>query len=281
MKQALLYDRPEEFANMMKTHLEEGLRLRVRQEEGEPLLLRVDFGGADGEAQISLHDVFRTYQNTGDLNTAVDYLNGLVNSVHMCRSGQEEMLAIDTEAIYPALRETRYVEEAGQGFDLLAEAAVPGLSVIYLESKEGYSKLLNRGMIELHPRLTEERVKRIARRNLRSEGWAEPKLVLQSPFRKSCYTDVYMDYPHPAECQFLQGDWIAANMPQTFLIAFTNRNTTLVMRSTEDMSSPEAAAQLAKKSKFTDVVLRSCRIMPNPVSEQIYWVHRGEYHLLP
>lgn len=279
MRQALLYDRPEAFAEMMNAHLQGGLGLQVRQEEGEPLLLRVRFAGdEEGEAQISLHDTFRTYVHTGDLNTAIDYLNSLVNCTNLCRGGEEELLDIDTSAIYPALRDTRYVEEAGH--ELIAEQGVPGLSVIFLESSDGYSKLLNRGILARHPRLTEERVKRIARRNLLAEGWAEPKMVLQSPLRKSCYTDVYMNYPYPAECQFLNAGLVQAHMPETFLIAFTNRNTTLVMRSTEPMGTLEAARRLAKQSKFIEVVRRSCRVMPHPVSDRIYRVHRGSYTLL-
>ncbi|MDG0792976.1 hypothetical protein OMP38_20470 [Cohnella ginsengisoli] len=63
MKQARLYDQPEQFAEMMKRHLAASLQIDVRLTEGEPLLLEMD--DKIGKSQVSLHDTYRTYMAGG------------------------------------------------------------------------------------------------------------------------------------------------------------------------------------------------------------------------
>jgi hypothetical protein len=46
------------------------------------------------------------------------------------------------------------------------------------------------------------------------------------------------------------------------------------------METISQALRLVDKSRFRDVVKRSCRLLPNPVSEEIYWISNGEAKLL-
>jgi hypothetical protein len=64
MRQALLYETPGEFACMMSRHLEESLGVSTLQRvhENDPLLLRILMEAGE-EMEVSLHNVFQTYQN--------------------------------------------------------------------------------------------------------------------------------------------------------------------------------------------------------------------------
>ncbi|OAS23683.1 hypothetical protein [Paenibacillus oryzisoli] len=280
MRQALLYETPKEFACMMMRHLEESLGTLVQQKDpvNNPLLLSV-MKEEEEELVVSLHGVFQTYHNTGDINAAITYLNGIIGATAYCRN-EDEAMRLDSSYIYPILRDARFVEEAGKGLHMVADEIIPGMCVLFLEIKTEHNKIVTRSLLEANPKLTEEKVKRIGYRNLRAEGWIHPSLELLSPARKTCTVDVFTDNPFPFECQFLNPDWIQAHMPESFLIAFTNRKQTLVMRSTETIDSEGAAARLAKQSKFTDIVRRSYVVMPQPVSDHIYWVQKGTFHLL-
>lgn len=282
MQPVRLYDQPQEFAEMMMRHLRESLNLEVRQDANEPLLLEIQYDkdNEEDKSRVSLHETFVTYMRTGDLNTAIDYLNGVLRCSTDIRDRQEEMLRLDPQFIYPVLRSKEYVEQAGLGSGPLAEESLPGLCMMFLEIKEGYSKIINQEMLNHHPRLTAERVKRLAYRNLRAEGWSYPNLNLQSPFHSSCWVDVYTDPPFPPECQFLYPEMARGHAADSYLIAFTNRKTTILMRAEDPMDTVDRAIRLVKKSRFADVVRRSYRVMPHPVSDRIYWCYKGEFRWL-
>jgi hypothetical protein len=275
MKEARLYDNPNEFAGMMIRHLSEALTATAQQVEDQPLLLKLSLQGRkDEEVQISLHSPYQTYMNTGDLNMAIDHLNGVISSSQACQNVQEAT-RIDLSCVYPALRDTRYVEEAGRDMDFITERSLPGLNIIYIEIHDNFSKIINRSLLDNQQNLTEERVKRIAFRNMRSEGWIKPNLSLPSPSEKSCVMDIYTDNHFPIECQFLNPDLVKENIPHSYLIAFTNRTTIVAMRSTEEMDTAVSARRLAKKSLFNEIVRRSYLVMPYPNSDRIYWMHKG------
>ncbi|MDR6555196.1 DUF1444 family protein [Paenibacillus qinlingensis] len=280
MRQALLYKTPEEFASMLMRHLEESLGMLIQQKEPEndPLLLSI-MKEEKEELVVSLHRVFQTYHNSGDINAAITYLNGILSAVEYCQN-QDEVLKLDASYIYPVLRGAQFVEEAGKGLHMVVDEIIPGMCVLFLEIKTEHNKIVTRSMLEANPMLTEEKVKRIGYRNLRAEGWTKPRLELLSPARKTCTVDVFVDNLFPFECQFLNSGWIKEHMPESFLIAFTNRKQTLVMRSTEPIDSEAVAIRLAKKAKFTDVVRRSYLVAPHPVSDHIYWVQKGTFRLL-
>lgn len=274
-----LYDKPQDFAEMMAQHLRSVLQLAVHSQAEEPLLLEVVFDESrkDERAQISLHNTYTTYMRTGDLNAAVDYLNATIRVSLEVRDRMQEVARLDPAFIYPAIRDSRYVEEAGQASGMLGDDSLPGLKVVYLEIKDSYSKVIGKALLSQHPRLTEERVRRVAYRNLKSEGWMPPKILLQSPYRESCYVEAYMDNPYPVECQFLRPDWVKRHLPSDFLIAFPNRKYTLLMRSDERMDTLERAACLARRARFDDVVWRNHRLLPDPVSDRIYWAQEGRF----
>ncbi|MFC4775765.1 hypothetical protein ACFO9Q_03105 [Paenibacillus sp. GCM10023252] len=289
MRQALLYETPEQFAHMMMKHLEDGLGMQVKQKdgEGEPLLLEViavsggtngaHAGPAPGDGMVvSLHSTYQTYCHAGDLNLAINYLNGIISTV-MYTSNHEEVMRIDSAYLFPDIRETEYVTEAGKDMEFVTEEPVPGLSVIFLEIKSVNNKIVNNSMLALNPRLTEERMKRLAYSNLRGQGWTKPSMQIPSPALPSCTIQAYVNERFPLSCQFLNQSWLKEHMSESFLIAFTNRKQTMVLRSAEAIETAEAAVRMAKHSKFDEIVRRTYRVMPQPVSEAIYWVHNGRY----
>ncbi|WP_123043018.1 hypothetical protein [Cohnella candidum] len=283
MKTARLYDQPEQFAEMMMHQLRESMGVQVESKEDEPLLLDVILkqDAPEEKIRVSLHETFRTYLAGGDLNVAVDYLNDIVRNSQFILTQQDKMLKLDMTYLYPAIRDARYVLEAGRDCPMVSEeCGLPGLRVIFLEIKDGVSKIINEGSLEANPRLTEERVKRIAFRNLRSAGWEHPRLELQSPFRPSCTVEVYTDYSHPIDYQFIHPEMAASNTPRNFVLAFTNRKYALLLRSTENMDTKQKAKRLVEKSKFAEVVKRSFHLLPHPVSQLMYWFHDGKAELL-
>ena len=281
MRQARLYDVPEEFAEMMVKHLSESMNVRVQRTE-EPLLLEVhvDPDNPKELIQVSLHNTFRTYMANGDMNTAVDYLNNTIRVTQFIQTKKDEVMKLDSAYIYPAIREDRYVQEAGMGMNFISDPYLPGLSVIYIEIKESCSKIISEASLEYNPRLTAGKVKHLAYRNLRSAGWQASRISLQSPARNSCHIELYTDNSHPIECQFLLPEMTLHNLPSSCLVAYSNRKTALMMHSEERMDTVAQAVRLANKSKFKDVVKRSWHMMPNPVSDQIFWINNGVAKLL-
>lgn len=281
MKAERLFRTPEQFAAMMSRQLRENLQMRVGQREGEPLMLEIEVHADKPEEklQVSLHDTYRLYQASGDLKVAVDYLNDIVRNSRFVNAGNGFM-RLDPAYIYPAIRDARYVEEAGRDMAFVSDKYLPGLRQIYLEIKDGCTKIVTESLLACNPLLTEAEVRSLAFRNLRRRGWKRPSISMRNPLRISCSVDIYLNPPYPAECQFLFSELVARRMPSSYIIAFTNRQCTLVMRSQEPMDTAQQALELVRESEFQALVRRSCRFMPHPVSDRLYWVRNGQASLL-
>jgi hypothetical protein len=135
MRQVLLYETQEEFASMMISHLEEKLgmpQVPQKDREEDPLLLRIAIG-AGGEIEVSLHRAYQTHQNSGDFNTAIDFLNGVICCSELCQN-QDEVLRLDPSFVYPALRDDTNVEQKGNGVGMMTDKIVPGMSHCLYES---------------------------------------------------------------------------------------------------------------------------------------------------
>ncbi|RIX60096.1 hypothetical protein D3P08_00440 [Paenibacillus nanensis] len=278
MNAVRLYDTPEQFAEMMVNQLRSSMGALVKQTEGEALLLKVslDAGKPEEELTISLHDTYRSYMASGDLNAAVDYLNQIVKTSSYMQRYQEEMCKLDASYLFPAVRDERYVTEAGRDMEFLSDPFLPGLRIIYLEIKGGVTKIVNKSMLERNPRLSEEKMRRLAYRNLRAAGWQKPRISLTSPFCKSCTIEIYSEPPHPIDYQFSMPEWRSLYLPDNYVIAYTNRQYMMLLRSYEPMDSEAQVKRLVQKSKFSEIVKRSFHVMPNPVSVNMYWVHKGK-----
>lgn len=282
MNAVRLYETPEQFAEMMMNQLSGSMGVQVKQAEGESLLLEayLDAANAKDAITISLHDTYRNYMFNGDLNAAVDYLNKIVKTSTYVQTRQEEISKLDSAYLFPAVRDERYVTEAGRDMEFLSDPFLPGLRIVFLEIKDSVTKIVNKSLLEQNPRLDEEKVKRLAYRNLRSAGWQKPRISLTSPFCKSCTIDIFSDPPHPIDYQFTMPEWRALHLPENYVIAYTNRKYTMILRSLEPMDTQAQVKRLVQKSKFSEVVKRSFRVMENPVSENMYWVHHGKAVLL-
>lgn len=282
MPKVRLYDTPQEFAAMMMRQLGESLGATIRQHDDEALLLHVRLPDSDNEhgaLQISLHNAFHNYMAGGDLNAAIDYLNDIVRVSR--KVGADTQLAkLDGASIFPVIRDERYAEEAVQGSAELWDPCLPGLRVIFVDINNDLVRIVSGSVLQCNPRLTAERVRRLAYRNLISAGWYEAKGSIRSPFRPSCTIDVYADNPHPIEYQFLLPQMAVARMPASYVIAFTNRKHLLVMRSDEPMETPEQALNLVRASKFSEIAKRAYHLMPYSVSDGLYWMHNGQASLL-
>ncbi|MBO9606389.1 MAG: hypothetical protein J7639_10580 [Paenibacillaceae bacterium] len=281
MKAVRLYNTPEEFAEMMVQHLKESLKMSVRRKTEDPLLLEIgiDPNKPDHQVRVSLHDTYRLYRTSGDLNVTIDYLNDVVRTSRYM-SGLEEGYQIDPAYLYPAIRDTRYVEEAGEEMPFVSDDYLPGLRQIYLEIKGGCSKIVTHSLLAANPHLTEAEVKRQAYRNLQKGGWQSPRLRLRSPLRSTCTVDVYLEPPFPMECQFLLAELVKNRMPSHYVIAFPNRQCTLVLRSKEPMETMLQAAELVRESGFDSIVHRNVHLYPYPVSGNMFLVRHGKARLL-
>ncbi|MBB6696026.1 hypothetical protein H7B90_32025 [Cohnella xylanilytica] len=277
-----LYDKPEQFAEMMARQLSESLGLKVGSKIEEPLQLEIALDDADrqdGKAVISLHQTYDTYMAGGDLNTAVDYMNNIVRTTVRLRM-ENEMKKIDLARVYPAVRDERYVKEAGKESPMLSDPFLPGLRIVYLEVHEDFCIILTRQLLDENPELDEEEVKKQAYANLKASGWVEPSMRLPHPNHPTCVLQVFAEPSHPIDCQFLVPEWTSRYLPSQYLIAYTNRKTVLLLQTGERMDTAHQARDAAVKSAFKEIVERSCRLMPSPVSDRIYWVNNGKAKLL-
>lgn len=277
MKAARLYDTPEQFAQMMKRQVEESLGLPVSLTEEEPLLLLVDNGG--GQMKISLHNTYSTYMAGGDLNAAVEYLNDIVRNSLLLRSKQDEVCKLDPRYLYPAIREEGYAEASLREVGGISDPCLPGLCVMYLEIKDGLTKVVSDSMLALNPGLDAAKVRERAFRNLRTAGWQKPWMVLPSKLA-GCTFEVYMFDTLPGEYQFLDPSMNGEYGRRPYLIAFTNRTTAIVMRSRTELATYQQVQRLAEQSGFRVLVRHSVAAMPRPVSDRIFWVRGGKAVLL-
>lgn len=283
LKQARLYANEVEFATMMRGHLKQSLRLDVESKENEPLLLeiRMERDGKPEKAEVSLHATYASYMNTGDLNMAINYLNGIIRSTVDIQLLGEEMGRVDTRDVFPALRDKDYVAAAAASMNLVTEETpFEGLSTVFLMDREGYSVLVTKEMVAHTPGLSEEALKQIAYRNMRRLGWDESGLQLPCPKRDSCWVETFISDDLPIEHQFVLPDLYKGKLPSEFLIAFPYRGAALMLRSGESMGTRKEAMALARKSVFMEVVRRSFLAMPGPNSPRIYHYSDGEYRYL-
>ena len=119
MNTVRIYEKPEQFAEMMQGQLREATGMRVQPKGDDPLLLEVwpDTSRPEEKVEISLHETYSIYLNTGDLSMAVDYLNGMVRSTLYVQQHEEKLMTIDARYLYPAVRDERYVlENEDMGF---------------------------------------------------------------------------------------------------------------------------------------------------------------------
>lgn len=229
---------------------------------------------------ISLHYAYQAYLNSGNFNIALHSLDDIVQKViAACQEPRDLAMAkLDMSAIFPALRDSAYVEQSYSR--AICEDALPGFKKVYLEASNGSSKIINEGILERNPGLTREWIERIAHLNLRSVGWTRPRLSIPSSTRQSCTIDVYMDNLVPVECQFLDPELTRIYLPDVYLISFPAQYTSIVMYSSEKMNTIDQAVRLAKRSGLVNIVHGSYYSTSSPNNRNIYWVYGGAVFLL-
>lgn len=282
VRMARLYDRPDQFSDFVVRQLRETMGVEVRKVEGESLLIEIcrRRGNREAKWQINLLEVYHSYMMDGDLNAAIDFMNGIWNSMRWLRQQENMMFKLHPAHIYPAVRDEQYIRELEQESPVLSEPYLPGLRVVFLDIKDRYVKVINQAILDYNPGFTEVEIKRLAYGNLRSAGWQPPVMVLPSPTLPSCSIEVYCDPAHPVACQFLLPELSWAYLPSQYVIAYPNRSYTLLMRSVEQMETKEQAKRLVAQSRFADVVKRSVREVPFPISDQLFWVCDGKVERL-
>lgn len=279
VKAARLYDNAKEFSDMMRRQLIKTLNLKVNAKKDDPLLLMVHIPehGTDEKVEISLHRAFGTYLNSGDLNGAIDYLNGTILSTLAVSDQREATLQVDTSRVYPALRDKEYVEQAG--VTVFDKGNMEGLCTVYLMVKDGFSVIVNSQM--LNGNLSENALKQIAHRNLYKKGWTPSSMQLPFPTAGNCQLETFFAKKgFPIDFQFVRPDLAKGKLPDTFLVAFPNRDLALMMRTEERLETKSEAMKLSKTTRFQEVVKRSHLVMPSPNSGRIYFFSRGEYKYL-
>ncbi|WP_040951802.1 hypothetical protein [Gorillibacterium massiliense] len=248
----------------------------IKRKEKAPYLLDIQVNLRDpaDKLQVSLRNMYRTYKSSEEMNMSMDDLNGIWHTAGMAQKEDKEWKP-DLAYLFPAIREESYVYEAERDRELISDPFLPGLRVVFLDIQCESAKAVSRDMLRLYPELTEEKLKERAYRNLSLMGWQQPRLCLPSPTCKSCTIELFTDYRHPVECQFLMPDMAADHMPNHSVIAYINRNYVLLLRSEEKMDSMQKVLRLIEKSGFREVVKRSVHHLPNPVSDRIYWICYG------
>jgi hypothetical protein len=269
MNQALMYKDPVDFARFMLTHLTERVDVASISNLGpDPLKVQIGYGSAKGI--LSLHNVWQSYVRTGDLNQAIDFLNGII---HASTYGQQtENMALDAERIFPSLRPEGYSRQMETG-DLLCEGRLPGLDTVFMERKDGFTVLINKELLLANPQWDEKSLIHKAYENLRNRGWSAPQLRLPVPFNTvPGEILVFHTEDDPIELQLLVPQLYRPHLPESFLAAFPARYNALVLRTDADMHSASTAKRFALQTGFKEVVKMAFNKEPWPLSRNIYWI---------
>lgn len=278
MKPALLFERRTDFARFMASHLADRLEATLTATEDDPMVFEVRFrdGKEDEKAIIGLHNAYETYRRTGDLNEAIDFMDGIMESSRYVR-GMDLDRIFDPNRIFPALRPRHEIMAmVKSGFNLLHYSEFPGLETVLIERKVGFTLLLHEEMLASRPQWDKQSIKDRAYGNLRKKGWKKPNLVLQSPFCEESEVHVYLDPPVPIQCQLLMPAMTARHLPESYIAAFPNKDTTMLLTGKDEMSTLAAARKFAGKTQLSSLVERSYSVQPYPLAKELYWIHGGK-----
>jgi len=278
MNTAHVYRSPNEFSRFLAAQMESAMNVKLKVSEEDPLTFEVLFHEAkpDEKGLLNLHNVYDTYLKTNDLNAAVDFLNNMAEAMRYSRSVNPDKPTFNPDYIYPALRPRRDILRYNkEGYNLIHYAEVPGMDTVLLERNIGFSMLLNEEMLKSNPEWDKQSLKRRAYQNLRKHGLRQPNIQLQNPLSDHCELWVYQDHPIPVQCQLLLPDMTFGRLPDQFIAAFPNRETTLILKSREDMLTLSAAKRIVKETRMQELVNQSYHVMPYPLSRDIYWISNG------
>src|SRR5690606_35581776 len=232
MNSSLIYKNPEDFARFMVPHLEDALNAELKAAGADAMTFDVFYhdGREEEKGELHLHNVYDTYCKTGDLNAAIDFMNGIVEATKYARSQNPEMIRFDPNLIYPVLRPKQDIQRYNEeGYKLLRYTEIPGMDTVLLERNVGFSLLLNEEMVKANPQWDKLSLKQQAYENLRSRGWIEPNLQLQNPYAENCQVWVYLEPPVPVQCQLFMPELTAGRLPKQFIAAFPNKETTMLL----------------------------------------------------
>ena len=279
MRAAPIYTNPIDFSRFMAGQLENSMQAKLVQSIEDPLRLEVTFHGhapEEEKAVLHLHNVYDTYRKTGDLNAAIDFLNNMTEAMRYTKQIDPKRPTFNPDHIYPVLRPSRDIRRFKKdGYNIITYAEVPGMETVILERNVGFSTLINEEMLNANKQWDKQSLKRRAYQNMRSSGWKQPNLQLQHPFAEDCEVLVYLDPPVPVQCQLLLPDMTFGRLPEQFIAAFPNKETTLIMKCRERLDSMATVKRIVRDSQLRDVVDRSYRFMPYPLTRDLYWISNG------
>ncbi|MCI3926297.1 hypothetical protein MO973_39550 [Paenibacillus sp. TRM 82003] len=279
MMPVLLYEDRGEFAKFMLSRLRESMEATLEQDPLDPLTLYLYADDPEGErSAVYLHNAYEEYRYYRDINAAVYYLNTLTKSHLHAKSAEASETTIRADKLVLALRTEEYIEALTRdGNQVIHFDAYPGLRAVLQESHDGFSAVVNRGMLERDGRWTEEGLFKRAVRNIRKLGWRNPSsMMLNDPLVGLVFEGKpYTNY------QFLIREWAGAYLFPSYCIAFPNKNTSLVFPCEGSYVGREELQTAMDLEAIRKVVEQMYRMEPLPLCENLYWVNRGAATLLP
>ncbi|QGQ94303.1 hypothetical protein EHS13_04975 [Paenibacillus psychroresistens] len=98
-----------EFA--MKRVKENAAFLSFEQGEDE-LTFRLIEPNGDPSGWLWLHNIWNSYQRSGDLNEVIDLINGQLEGMKYIKQMTEQPRGVDVFNVYPAIRQSDYIKRS-------------------------------------------------------------------------------------------------------------------------------------------------------------------------
>jgi hypothetical protein len=276
---------------LIKQELTEFVMKRIKEnspvisfEQGEDeLTYRLIEPNGDDSGWLRLHNIWHAYQRSGDLNEVIDFINAQIEVMQYIKQMTEQPRGVNVFNVYPAIRPSDYIK--GQKDFLgkcLSDNSVPGLDTVFLERKEGFMIVLNEGLVApVLVYMNIEEIKKQAYDNLRKKGWvASHTSIAAMNHEDGGIFHVFEAPGYPFHHQFFLEDMSSANLPHSFLVAFSGQNTAVVLTVEEAIHSASQAKRIAIRSGMIYFAKYAFASDPRPLSNHIYWVEGNKRYWL-
>jgi hypothetical protein len=238
-----------------------------------------------GEASgwLWLHNIWHSYQRSGDLNTVIDFINGQIEAMRYLQQMTEQPRGVDIFNVYPAVRPANYIKDQKDHFGkCFSDDSVPGLNTVFVERKEGFMVIINERLVEpVLVYMNEAQIKKQAYDNLRNRGWvASHKSIDALNYAENGIFHMFESSGYPFHHQFFLPEMSAPHLPGSFLVIFPGQNTAVVLTLADSIQSAAQAKQIAIHSGMIYFAKYALAADHRPLSNHIYWVDGNKRYWL-
>lgn len=236
-----------------------------------------------GSGWFRLHNIWLTYQRSGDLNTVIDFINGQIEAMQHIHKMAEQPRGVDIFNVYPAIRQSDYIRDQKDHFGIcFSDHSVPGLDTIFVERKEGFMVVLNKTLVEpVLVYMNEDEIKKQAYDNLVKRGWVKShKSIAAMNVEEDGMFHLFESPGYPFHHQFFVEEMSLAHLPSSFLVIFPGHYSAVVLTVEAAIHSASQAKKIAIDSGMIYFAKYALASDPQPLSNHIYWIDGNKRYWL-